>query len=77
MQESSSSWKEAYLDVLKETDKKRLAQLVYAAEEAIFLRQQEISDSAEYHQERLELKAACADLLAIQINKLGWPAALL
>ncbi len=77
MQESSSSWKEAYLDVLKETDKNRLAQLVYAAEEAIFLRQQEISDSAEYHQERLELKAACADLLAIQINKLGWPAALL
>ena len=75
MTESSSSWKEAYLNVLKETDNKKLPELVHAAEGAIFLRLQELPDSG-HLEERREIQAACADLLAIQINKLGWPAAL-
>jgi hypothetical protein len=77
MSDSRSSWKQPYLDALRETDKKKLAKQVYAAEEAILTRLHEMSDSAEHHEERREIQAASADLLAIQINKLGWPAALL
>jgi hypothetical protein len=41
-----SSWKRPYLEALRETDKKKLAKLVYAAEGAMFLRLQELPDSA-------------------------------
>lgn len=60
----SSSWKEPYLEALRESDKEKLTELVYAAEGAIFLRLQELAGSG-------------AALLSIQINKLGFPLALL
>jgi hypothetical protein len=51
------SWKEPYLAALKESDKEKLTELVYAAEEAIFHREQELTGSDDHHAERLELKA--------------------
>jgi hypothetical protein len=72
----SSSWKEPYLEALRESDKEKLTELVYAAEGAIFLRLQELARSADHHEERSEIDAACAALLSIQINKLGFPLAL-
>jgi hypothetical protein len=69
----SHSWKEPYLAALKETDQKRLTDLTYAAENAIFFRLGELEGSADHHEERKELKAACNDLLKIRTNKLGWP----
>jgi hypothetical protein len=73
---SNSSWKKPYLEALAETDKKKLTELVYAAEEAIFRRAQELSGSTDHHEERSELNEASAALMAIQVHKLGWPAPL-
>jgi len=58
---------------LKNPNKEKLTELVYAAEEAIFHREQELTGSDDHHAERLELKAACEGLMSIQVNKLGWP----
>lgn len=51
--------------------------MVYAAEGAIFLRLQELVGSADHQEERSEINVACAARLSIQINKLGFPLALL
>ena len=73
MPDSYSSWKEPYLESLKETDRTRLTELTYAAEEAILRRLWELEGSADHHRERSELKRACSDLVAIRVSKLGWP----
>ena len=73
----SYSWQQPYLEALNETDKERLLELVYAAEEAIFRRSLELSGSDDHHEERREIKAACKGLLSIEVNKLGWPSPLL
>jgi hypothetical protein len=70
---NSFSWKEPYLAALKETDQKRLTDLTYAAEEAIFFRLGELEGSTDHHEERNELKATCDDLMTIRVSKLGWP----
>jgi hypothetical protein len=72
----SFPWKEPYLAALQESDKEKLVHLVHAAESAIFLRAQELSDNPRHCEERMELKACCKGLLSIQINKLGWPSSL-
>jgi hypothetical protein len=77
MQDSnSSSWRQPYLKALNETDETKLAGLVYAAEGAIFLRMQELANSTDHHKELSEIRAACAALRSIQVNKLGWPSAI-
>jgi hypothetical protein len=73
----SYSWQQPYLEALNETDEKRLLELVYAAEEAIFRRSLELSGSEDHCEERREIKAACKGLLSIEVNKLGWPSPLL
>jgi hypothetical protein len=70
---SASSWKESYAAALKESDPAKLHAAVLAAEEALFLRGQEINGSANHEAERKEIAAAAADLLAVKIHKLGWP----
>jgi len=72
----SLAWKEPYLAALKESDKEKLTELVHATETAIFQRQQEIAESDDHYEERMELQACCEGLLSIQINKLGWPSSL-
>jgi hypothetical protein len=71
------AWKDAYLKASNEPDKKKLAGLAFTAEGAMRLRLQELSDSDDSRKERNEIQIACAELLAIEIDKLGWPAALL
>jgi hypothetical protein len=73
----SSTWKAAYLEVLKESDKTKLAKLVHAAEGAMVVRLRQLADSAENQKERSEIQEASAALLTIQIKDLGWPASLL
>lgn len=70
---NSFPWKEPYLAALKETDQKRLTDLTYATEGAIFFRLGELYGSADHHEERNELRAACDGLLTIRESKLGWP----
>ena len=68
-----TSWKEPYQQALKESDEQKLTQLVQAAEYAIVHRLQELENSTDNQEERIEMKNAAADLLAIKIYKLGWP----
>jgi hypothetical protein len=70
---SASAWKQRYAAALKESDPAKLHKAVLAAEEALFLRGQEINGSADHEAERKEIEAAAADLLAVKIHKLGWP----
>ncbi len=67
------SWKDLYLQTLLESDTDKLAELVHAAEYAIVLRLQELENSTDHHEERIEMKLATADLLVIKTCKLGWP----
>ena len=71
---SSSSWKQAYLEALKTSEKEKLTVLVQSAELAILDRAKELTDSPEHRQERYELRLAGMDLLAVKTHKLGWPA---
>jgi hypothetical protein len=64
----SSTWKAAYLEVLQESDKTKLAELVYVAEGAMSVRMGQLTDSAENQNERSEIKKASEDLLSIQIR---------
>lgn len=72
----SSTWKAAYLEVLQESIKTKLAGLVCAAEGAIFVRLQQLTASTENDKERSEIKEASAALLDIEIRDLGWPSSL-
>jgi hypothetical protein len=73
---NSFSWKEPYLAALKESDKVKLTELVYSTEGAIFQRMQEIADSKAHREERDQIQTALANLLDIQVNKLGWPSSI-
>jgi hypothetical protein len=70
---STPAWRERYAAALKESDPEKVHAAVLAAEEALFLRGQEINGSPEHEAEQKEMAAASADLLAIKIHKLGWP----
>ncbi len=69
----NSSWKEPYRQALKESDERKLIELVQAAELAIVLRLEELEKLTDNQEERAELKRASAGLLAIKTHKLGWP----
>ena len=66
-------WKDLYLQALLESDAEKLTELVQATEQAIVLRAQELLNSSDHHEERIEMKLAAADLLVIKTYKLGWP----
>jgi hypothetical protein len=70
---TESLWKERYGAAVKESDPVKLHAAVLSAEEALFMRGQELDGSSDHHAERQEMEAASADLLAIKIHKLGWP----
>jgi hypothetical protein len=72
----SSSWKEPYLAALREPDKEKLVELVHATELAMFLRQQELANSDDHHEERSETALACENLLTLKTHMLGWPSVL-
>ena len=61
-----TSWKEPYHHALRESDEQKLTELVQTAEHAIVLRLQELENSSDNQEERIEMKRAAADLLAIK-----------
>jgi hypothetical protein len=67
------SWKQPFLQALEESDMLKLTVLVRASERAIFLRQQELRNSSDHHEERSEMSVAELALLTIKTHKLGWP----
>jgi hypothetical protein len=66
-------WKVAYEKVVWESDAGKLLILVHATEDALCLRWQELGNGPKDKPERAAMNAVAADLLAIQIHKLGWP----
>jgi hypothetical protein len=70
----SGSWQELYQAALLERGPQKLAEMVSAAEEAIFRRAQELTDSAANDQERTAMAEAAQKLLNIKTEKLRWPA---
>jgi hypothetical protein len=68
-----STWRDAYKKVWHESHNGNLTAVVHAAEAAIFLRSLELNRQGD-DAEREDMKAASADLLAIKVHKLGWPA---
>jgi len=69
------SGKQPFLQALEEPDKQKLGELVYASENAIFLRQQELKNSSDHHEERSEMNVAAVALQTIRTHTLGWPTA--
>ena len=69
------SWRDYYREVMRETDEETLTELLLSTERAMILRLQELGDSKGHREERIEMKRAAADLLAIKTHKLGWPPA--
>lgn len=67
------SWQDYYREVIGETDDEMLAGLVLATEHAIAVRLQQLENSADRYNERIQMKCAAADLLYIKTHKLGWP----
>jgi hypothetical protein len=59
--------------VMRATNPASLLSLVYAAETALFLRCQELSDLPDTIEERESIRAATNDLLEIKIHRLKWP----
>lgn len=66
-------WKQAYQNALQNQDTEKLTDRILKAEAAIFERLQQIAGSSDRREERKEMEAAAADLLAIKVHKLGWP----
>jgi hypothetical protein len=67
------SWKTAYERTVWELDKEKLLALIHATEGALFERWQELGDDPACTRERIAMKIAADDLLAIKIHRLGWP----
>jgi hypothetical protein len=74
IESGTQAWKGSYQKALSEQDETNLAEMVMQAEAAIYLRFQELQNSSNHHEERSSMKAATDELLAIKVNRLGWPA---
>jgi hypothetical protein len=66
------SWKRQIQKALRENDPEKLVHFVYATENALFFRWQEL-DAKFDKQERAAMRSAADNLLAIKVHKLGWP----
>jgi hypothetical protein len=67
-------WQKEFEAALREDDPQTLRQRVDAAEAALFLRSQALSDSAPDNPERQAIADAVRNLRKIQREKLGYPA---
>lgn len=66
-------WQKLYAECVSATETDRLEKLVFDAEDAIFLRFQELASQPSLSSEVRELKQAAKRLLDFKVKKLGWP----
>ena len=66
-------WQNDYEAALGEPDREKLAERVAAAETAIFIRLQAISQSADHRAEHQAIENAAAILRVLKRDKLGFP----
>jgi hypothetical protein len=69
----SISWREPHQKALGERDLAKLVKQVYATEEALFLRWQELYGGSGHDEELREMTGAAQDVLRMQTEKMGWP----
>ena len=67
------SWQKPYRDALLEPDPEKLRPKMDAAENAIFLRMQEIAGGSDSHGERRAIQEALSALRSLQIERLNYP----
>ena len=70
---SNPEWQNEYEAALGEPDREKLTERVAAAEHAIFIRLQTISQSADHRAERQAIESALASLRVLKRDKLRWP----
>jgi hypothetical protein len=68
---SSLHWKEIFMQAMNESDGEKLHRLVGEAEAAIFLRREQLGDSAEDREELSTMAVATAALRSIRTHRLG------
>ncbi|MGA8035174.1 MAG: hypothetical protein WA823_09530 [Candidatus Acidiferrales bacterium] len=68
-----NTWQFLYAQACHESDPDKLTKLVIDVEEAVYLRQQQLSNSDSDRNERRAMKVACDGLLLIKTKRLGWP----
>ena len=66
-------WQKEYQEALLERDRQKLAEKINAAENALFLRFQELGGTGDHSRERLALNDAIRALRALQTEKLHYP----
>ncbi|HEY6467871.1 MAG TPA: hypothetical protein VIY69_17850 [Candidatus Acidoferrales bacterium] len=67
------TWKQYYESALEGLDLAKTQENVLLAEDALFLRWQELAGSPDHHNERNEMKRASDKLLQVKTRRLGWP----
>jgi len=67
------AWEEPLREAQSETNLERVAKKVAEAEDAIWIRLQELSTSHEEQIERAAIQRACDEMLRIKTGKLKWP----
>jgi hypothetical protein len=73
VERGAGNWREPFEKAVKETDLQRLGELVIQAEAAIYKRFEKLQNSADCDEERRAIKVASDQLLALKVNRLGWP----
>lgn len=69
---SDWNWKLFWGKAMREPNAAKLAPLVTQAENAMFRRYQEIADSPDGRDERMQMALALNDLRAVKIERLNW-----
>jgi len=66
-----NSWQHLYQQTCSETNSDKLPDLVSRLEDAILLRQIELTTSPDHHEERAAMKLASISVLRIKTQELG------
>ena len=74
VERGAGMWREPFERALKETDQKKLGELVVRAEAAIYQRVEKLRNSSGCDEELREIKMAADQLLELKVSRLGWPA---
>lgn len=73
MERGAGMWREPFEQALKETDQKKLGELIVQAESAIYERYEKLQNTPDGDEELRAIKVASDQLLALKVNRLGWP----
>jgi hypothetical protein len=70
----SSAWRRSVQNVIAETDAEQVLPLLYAAEDDLWNRWEDMAEVQAHDDERTAMNSAAVKLYAIKIQVLGWAA---